>query len=213
MSFVHIPLVEETFNCNIYVLDLDNPHILGSKLNVWETMLYKSHTRANANKYWLLFGGDHYHSINNIEGYLSVKHFCNKCFSCFSHTNAYVNHKCSFCKDKRRPNRKIMNHNKNKDLAHYLRSKFCKGSIEELNAKLEDVYDVARIEDIKYKHNHPRYITFDFETDTSSPGHIHAPNHVEVDILMVDDEKTHEYDECLTDQLSFTGYGCEKYFL
>ena len=75
VSFVHIPLVEETLNCNIYVLDLDDPHILGSKINIWETMLYKSTTRVNANKYWLLFGGDHYHSINNIEGYLSVKHF------------------------------------------------------------------------------------------------------------------------------------------
>ena len=35
---------------------------------------------------------------------------------------------------------------------------------------------------------------------------------MEIDILMVDDEKTHEYDECLIDQLSFTGYGCGDKF-
>ena len=225
VSLLHIPLVEETLKCNIYVLDLNNPHILGSKVNVWETMLYKSITRTNANKYWLLMDDNHYHTINNIRGYLATRHFCTNCFSCFSHTTAYENHTCNICKDKRRPRRICKNHSTNKDLAHYLKGSYCKGSRAELLAKLKGVEDEALREDTTYKHNHPKYITFDFETDTSTVHraprnddvddmgeYLHIPNHVEVDILQIDDERTHEYKKCKTGQMSFTGYGCEDKF-
>ena len=38
------------------------------------------------------------------------------------------------------------------------------------------------------------------------------PNHVEVDVLRIDAEQTHEYDNWLVDQVAFTGYGCENKF-
>ena len=49
-----------------------------------------------------------------------------------------------------------------------------------------------------------------FETDTSTL--IHIPNHVEADILRIDDDLTHDYDECLRNKISFNGYGCEDKF-
>ena len=51
---------------------------------------------------------------------------------------------------------------------------------------------------------------FDFETDTHTD--IHKPNHVEIDVLEVDEELTHTYDNCLVDSLNFNGYGCENTF-
>ena len=126
------------------------------------------------------------------------------------HTSAHDNHKCNFFKDKRRPEVNVSNHNTNKDLAHYLKSSFCKGSIEELNDKLEKITNGSYKDDIISRHRHPRYIPFDFECDTSTGTHV--PNHVEVDILRIDDGQTHAYKECLEVRLAFTGYGCEANF-
>ena len=47
--------------------------------------------------------------------------------------------------------------------------------------------------------NQPKYIIYDFETDTSSG--IHLPNHVEIDILQIDKDQTHDYDKCLIKKL------------
>jgi hypothetical protein len=34
VSFLDLPLIEETFNCNVYVLYLNNIPVLGSKIDV-----------------------------------------------------------------------------------------------------------------------------------------------------------------------------------
>ena len=170
--------------------------------------MYKSDKR-NTEKYWLLFDNNHYHTINNIRGFLAVKHFCCKCFQCFEHKETFTNHECSLTRDK-----KIKTKNKdprtNKDLAHYLQSGFCKGSEEELSFKLALAEDLEKRRLITEKHNHPKYIVFDFETDTHALTHV--PNHVEVDILTIDMWLTHEYNKCLNSKKSFTGYGCEDDF-
>ena len=41
---------------------------------------------------------------------------------------------------------------------------------------------------------------------------IHKCNHVEVDVLQVDEELTHDYDNCLTDRFGINGYTCENKF-
>jgi hypothetical protein len=40
----------------------------------------------------------------------------------------------------------------------------------------------------------------------------HIPNHVEVDVLQIDEDLTHDYDKCLINRKSFPGYGCEDAF-
>ena len=101
VSFLDLPLVEETFTCNIYGLDLNNIPVLGSKIDVWNILMYKSDNR-NTEQYWLLFDENHYHTRNNIRGFLAVKHFCCKCFQCFEHKETFTNHECSLTREKKK---------------------------------------------------------------------------------------------------------------
>jgi hypothetical protein len=57
---------------------------------------------------------------------------------------------------------------------------------------------------------YPKIITYDFETDTHT--NIHKPNHVEVDILQIDENETHDYDKCLKHSFGINGYNCTKEF-
>ena len=86
-----------------------------------------------------------------------------------------------------------------KDVSHYLTRKFTKGSSEEIALG-------KNVDNIK----HPRYIIYDFETDTHTD--IHKPNHVEIDVLEVDEGTTHTYDNCLVYSFNFSGYGCQNVF-
>ena len=208
VSFLDLTLIEETLNCNIYILDLNNIPVLGCKIDVWNILMYKTDSK-NAEQYWLLFDENHYHAITNIEGFLAVNHFCTKCFRCFEHKETYNKHECNLTGEKKKKiNRN--DHRTNKDIAHYLKQGFCKGSKEELEQRLLNKDDDAKIEEITQSHNHPKYITFDFETDTHTLTHL--PNHVEIDILEIDEELTHDYDKCLIKKESFTGYGCDGKF-
>jgi DNA polymerase III epsilon subunit-like protein len=56
----------------------------------------------------------------------------------------------------------------------------------------------------------PKYIIYDFETDTHTD--IHKPNHVEVDVLEIDENQTHDYQDCLLENFGIKGYGCENKF-
>ena len=92
-----------------------------------------------------------------------------------------------------------------KDLAHYLTSSYTKGSKEEIGeliAKLEEP-DIKKVNNIKNKILNQRYIIYDFETDTHTDSH--KCNHVEVDVLKVDEELTHEYDNCLIKSFGING--------
>ena len=209
VSFLDLPLIEEALNCNIYVLDLNNIPVLGSKIDVWNMLMYKSPRREISSQYWLLFDEDHYHSITNIRGFLAADHFCHKCFQCFKHKETFEKHECKLTGEKTKKRIKRNDHRTNKDLAHYLKQGFCKGSKEELKNKLVDKKD-EKAEEIIRSHNHPRMIVFDFETDTHTLTHI--PNHCEVDVLEIDEDLTHDYEKCLIKRESFPGYGCEDDF-
>ena len=88
-----------------------------------------------------------------------------------------------------------------KEMSHYLKRGFTKGSTEEINETNE-----------KYgkQITNPRYIIYDFETDTHT--NIHKPNHVEVDVLQIDENLTHNYQDCLTKSFGIPGYNCEDKF-
>ena len=60
------------------------------------------------------------------------------------------------------------------------------------------------------KINQPKYIIYDFETDTNTG--IHLPNHIETDILQIDKDNTHNYDKCLIDKFGINGYNCNNEF-
>ena len=47
-----------------------------------------------------------------------------------------------------------------------------------------------------------KYIVYDFECDTSTLTHI--PNHVEADVIIT--EPSHDYNECVKEQFSHSGY-------
>ena len=88
-----------------------------------------------------------------------------------------------------------------KEMSHYLKRGFTKGSKEEINETNE-----------KYRKQitNPRYIIYDFETDTHT--NIHKPNHVEVDVLQIDENLSHNYQDCLTNSFGIPGYNCEDKF-
>ena len=97
-----------------------------------------------------------------------------------------------------------------KELSHYLTQNYTKGSREEIATKLETIEDSAKHVGIMNKILRPTYIIYDFETDTHTD--IHKPNHVEVDILQVDEDQTHNYDKCLIKKFGISGYRCEAEF-
>ena len=71
-----------------------------------------------------------------------------------------------------------------KELGHFLRRDFTKGSEGEIKDKEQRLEKPEKaIKNIL----EPTYIIYDFETDTHTD--IHIPNHVEVDIIKID-EKT-----------------------
>ena len=173
VSFIHIPLVENALNINIYIIDMDNIPMLGCSINLWDTLMYKSADRGT-HKYWLLYDDNHYNVINNIAAFCAVEGFCDKCFKCFYHKKDFNNHDCFKVQTKQG-----LQSAKNpliKDVAHYLKSDCCKGSKEELRRKLKKSRKNKRLcYVITDQHNHPRYVVFDFETDTHTLTHI--PNH------------------------------------
>ena len=89
VSLLHIPVVEEAFGCNIYVIDMAAIPILGChEINLWETLMYRSPNRSSG-RYWLLFDNNHYHTITDIKGFLGVKHFCHNCFKMHKSKEAF----------------------------------------------------------------------------------------------------------------------------
>ena len=70
VSFLHIPLVEEKYNCNIYVLDKYNIPMLGSTISLLMSncIMYKSQNK-NKNQCFLLYDEikQHYDCIIDIK--------------------------------------------------------------------------------------------------------------------------------------------------
>jgi len=96
ISFLHLPLIEEKLDCNIYVIDLNNIPFLDSNINIWNNLMYKSENK-NKNQYYFLYDNieEHYDCIINIKGFLATDYYCNNCLRCFQHKNAFDKHECN----------------------------------------------------------------------------------------------------------------------
>ncbi len=90
-------------------------------------------------------------------------------------------------------------------MPHHLQRNYTKGSLEEI-----EIYEGKNKNKMIDRIKQPKYVVFDFETDTHTD--IHKPNHVEVDILQIDEMETHNYEDCLIHSFGINGYGCEAKF-
>jgi len=59
-----------------------------------------------------------------------------------------------------------------KDISHYLRAEYCKGSKAELSARLAQVVSARTAAKITQQIKNPKYIIYDFETDTHTDLHV-----------------------------------------
>ena len=137
VSFLQIPLVEEKYNCSIYVLDKYNTPMLGSTISLLtgNCIMYKSQNR-NKNQYLLLNDEvkQHYDCIIDIQKFMGVREFC-YCLKGFTHKSGHENHKC----EEPIKTKRINTRNKFKllkDLSHYITRNFTKGSTEEVKNKI-----------------------------------------------------------------------------
>jgi hypothetical protein len=165
--------------------------MMGGNLFLENTYLYKSSNKGEGKgDYYLLFDGEaqHYNPITRIKSFLASGYFCNKCHCTMSNHTKFKEHACNNngivakkpCKEHRC---KIQ-----KDSAHYIKREFCKGGEAEIQFRVEHAKEDVDKEWFREKFedeiNHPTYIVFDFETDTSTG--VHLPNHVEYTKLKVD---------------------------
>ncbi len=190
------------------MFDIENLPILNTTQNIYTALMYKSEHIEDYKQCYLLFDNDHYHCITNPKGFLATYYYCPKCCSCFSHKTALNKHCCSDSTDINKPKHKEENDNRiSKDMPHYLSRGICKGSSEEIKRKIETTKKPDE-EAIKQVINNPRYINYDFETDTSSG--VHKPNLCIAQVLNVDDD--HDYEKSLSETKIFEGYSCCKDF-
>ena len=139
----------------------------------------------------------------DIKKFLGLREFCYTCLKGFSCKASYENHKCCteimqmIRAEEHEDDPRMLN-----EIAHYLKPDHTKGS----RGEIAEAENKKRKEAIAY----PRYIIYDFETDTSTG--IHKPNHVEIDLLQIDKRRTHSYDSCLQESFNIGGYGCETKF-
>jgi hypothetical protein len=198
MRIDNIIFVEKTYNININVIELQNLPSLGGNVNIFNSLLYKSDNRDTMTHY-LLYDSEkeHYNAITDIKAFLGVRCFCDKCLKGFSNKADYEKHECNTNVINKRKVDKRTETKMVKELSHYLTKNFTKGSSQEIEQATESFQEQIK---------HPRYIIYDFETDTDTS--IHKPNHVEVDVLKIDDTLTHQYDKCLVKQFGINGYNC-----
>jgi hypothetical protein len=177
--------------------------MLGSNVNIFNLLMYKSENRHREH-YFLLYDNinEHYDCITDIKKFLAVRFFCFNCFKGFTHRNDFEKHECDTNLSKKKKVDKRTEFKMVKELSHYLTKGFTKGSEEEIEA--------VKTEAAKNKILQPRYIIYDFETDTHT--NIHTPNHVEVDVLKIDEGLTHNYESCLVESFGIPGYNCEAKF-
>jgi hypothetical protein len=195
VAFTDIHKIEEKLNINIMILNIDELPILKCCNSIHGSLMYYNQEIKGTDQYWLLFDEDHYHSINNIRGFLAVDYFCKKCLKGFRTYKQYKEHEC--CEDsgynmKTRKKKQNQSSRIGKDNAQYMRKDIKKGSTEEIEK------NPCKEEQILY----PDFISYDFESDTSD--NLHKPNHVEADVLKISYD--HDYKKSLIDTFSYNGY-------
>ena len=88
VSFLQIPLVEEKYNCTIYVFDKYNIPMLGLTISLLMSncVMYKSQNK-NKNQYFLLYDEikQHYDCIIDIKKFMGVRELCYHCLKGFTH--------------------------------------------------------------------------------------------------------------------------------
>ena len=95
VSFDDLPNVEKILQCKILVLDIGNLPVINATSCIYNSLMYKNSHVKSSTQYWLLHGQEHYHSINNIKGFLAVDYFCPHCLQGFHHKEAFGEHKCT----------------------------------------------------------------------------------------------------------------------
>ena len=116
----------------------------------------------------------HYNCITDISAFLGVREFCFNCLKGFHHKATFECHECAKSIKKKTTNPKHQG-KMLKELGHFLRRDFTKGSEGEIKDK---VLRLEKPEKAIKNILEPTYIIYDFETDTHTD--IHIPNHVEV---------------------------------
>ena len=85
VSFDDLPNVEKILQCNILVLDIESLPVLNATSCIYNSLMYKNSHVKSSTQYWLLHDQEHYHSINNIKGFMAVDYFCPHCLQGFHH--------------------------------------------------------------------------------------------------------------------------------
>ena len=85
VSFDGLPNVEKILQCSILVLDIEHILVSNATSCIYNSLMYKNSHVKSSTQYWLLHDQEHYHSINNIKGFLAVDYFCPHCLQGFHH--------------------------------------------------------------------------------------------------------------------------------
>ena len=202
--------IEHDLNCNLYLLNVDNLPILNTTATLFQSLLYKSEYNENYKQCWLLLNDNHYDVITKTTGFLACSHFCQKCCSCFNRKDTFEKHHAKCGKEEAFIAGKCTKGTFHKDAGHYLKRGICKGSKDEIVEKYEKSKNQTTkvLNKITEQMNNPRYIVYDFETDTST--NIHKPNLCEVSVLKVSDD--HDFKKSFETSASFEGYDCLENF-
>ena len=83
VSFEDIHTVELKLQVRILILDMGQIPILHKTSNIYNSLMYINNNHKFTATYWLLHDMDHYHSINNIKGFLAIEYFCYECLHGF----------------------------------------------------------------------------------------------------------------------------------
>ena len=95
VSFDDLPNVEKILQCNILVLDIENLPVVNATSCIYNSLMYKNSHVKSSTQYWLPHDQEHYHSINNVIGFLAVDYFSPHCLQGFHHKKAFDQHKCT----------------------------------------------------------------------------------------------------------------------
>ena len=226
VSFDEIPKIEKKLDARILILDMEKVPMLNSTIGIYETLMYKNDEIKSKQQFWLLHDDDHYHAINNIKGFLAIEYFCSECLHGFHNKKAFEKHECcQECCLSNRKQKQIKSSKIGKDLTHYLHQQSMKGGKDEVEQKLKleldklkeegsaegqepEFIDLRRSIHTNAVEKH-RYVIYDFEADVHTLTHM--PNHVEADVLQVD-ENRYTYEDCLTNTFRHNGYDAVEKF-
>ena len=110
VSFDEIPLVEQKLNVNILIFDIDAVPMMRTTTSIDQSLIYKNSEIESGTQYYLLHDSEqeHYHAINNINGFLAAHYFCPSCLRTFHNFKAKQEHQCQECENDTFTKKKII---------------------------------------------------------------------------------------------------------